>query len=143
MGFLLFTGYKILVTPKLLKSDSGGFILPESKKTDQLSIRLQEILSEKKLYLNPNLSRKDLAEELGVNEVFVSSLLNEALQTSFYELINKYRVEEAIHLIQSGRLENITVEALAKEAGFNSKSTFNKIFKQETGTTPTRYRDQL
>lgn len=141
--FLLYTGYKILVSPKLLKSDSDGFTLPEKDASEQLSHRLKEILAEKKLYLNPNLTRNDLAAELNVNEVFISSLLNEGMQTTFYELINRYRVEEAIRLIRSKKLELITVDALAKEAGFKSKSTFNKSFKQITGTTPTRYRDRL
>ena len=143
MCFLLFTGYKLLISPKLLKSGTGGFTLPDEDTTEQISNQLLKILSEKKLYLNSNLTRRELAEELNVNEVFISSLLKEGLQTSFYELINKHRVEEAIRMIRNGNLNHITVDALAKEAGFNSKSTFNKAFKQHTGTTPTRYRDRL
>ena len=108
-----------------------------------MSQKLEKALEKKKLYLKPNLTRADLAEELGVSVVYISSLLNEEMQASFYELINRYRVEEALRLIQAGNLKQITVEALAKEAGFKSKSTFNKVFKQYTGTTPTRYRDQL
>lgn len=143
MSFLLFTGYKLLISPKLLKSGIGGFAQPDEDKIAQLSDQLRQLLAEKKLYLNPNLTRRELAEELNVSEVFVSSLLKEGLQTSFYELINKYRVEEAMRMIRNGNLNHITVDALAKEAGFNSKSTFNKAFKQYTGTTPTRYRDRL
>jgi len=127
----------------LLKSDSGGFSLPENDHPKIMSQKLEKALEKKKLYLKPNLTRADLAEELGVSEVYISSLLNEEMQSSFYELINRYRVEEALRLIQAGNLNQITVEALAKEAGFKSKSTFNKVFKQYTGTTPTRYRDQL
>jgi AraC-like DNA-binding protein len=142
-GFLLYTGYKILISPKLLKTDSGGFTLPEDDKTEVLTQKLKKLLAEKKLYLNPNLTRNDLAEELNVSEVHISLLLNKGMQTSFYEILNQYRVEEAIRLIQQGKLNQITIEALAKEAGFRSKSTFNKAFKKHTGTTPTRYRDQL
>ena len=142
-GFLLYTGYKILISPKLLKTDSGGFTLPEDDKIELLTQGLEELLVEKKLYLNPNLTRNDLAKELKVSEVYISSLLNEGMQTSFYEIINQYRIEEAIRLIQQGKLNQITVEALATEAGFKSKSTFNKTFKKYTGTTPTHYREKL
>ncbi|NBC02295.1 MAG: helix-turn-helix domain-containing protein [Bacteroidetes bacterium] len=138
-GFLLYTGYKILVSPKVLKSDSGGFSLPENNHPSVMSNRLEKALKEKKLFLKPTLTRADLAEELGVSEVYISSLLNEEMRASFYELINRYRFEEALRLIQAGKLNQITVEALAKEAGFKSKSTFNKVFKKQTGTTPTRY----
>lgn len=142
-GFLLFTGYKLLISPKLLKSGTERFALPDGDRTAQISDQLQQLLTEKKLYLNPNLTRKELAEELNVNEVFISSLLKERLQTNFYELINKHRVEEAIRLIRNGNLNQITVDALAKESGFKSKSTFNKAFKLHTGSTPTQYRDLL
>jgi len=141
--FLLYTGYKLLISPKILNTAAGGFTLPDEDRTAQISEQLRQLISEKKLYLNPNLTRKELAEELHVNEVFISSLLNEGLKTSFYELINRYRVEEAIRMIRNGDLNNLTVEALANQAGFKSKSTFNKAFKQHTGTTPTRYRDHL
>ncbi len=141
--FLLYTGYKLLVSPKILKTSAGGFALPNKDKTSELSEQLRQLLSEKKLYLNPNLTRKELAEALNVSEVFISSLLNEGLKTSFYELINRYRVEEAMRLIRSGELNRITVEALAKEAGFKSKSTFNKAFRQHTGTTPTKFHAKL
>lgn len=139
--FLLYTGYKILTAPKILKTDSGGFSLPGGKEMGRYASKLKHLLTEKKLYLNPDLTRKDLAEELDLSEVYISSLLNEGLQSSYYEMINHYRVEEALRLIKSGKLEEITVEALAKEAGFKSKSTFNKTFKEYTGTTPTRYQN--
>lgn len=142
-AFLLYTGYKILVTPKLLQTETGGFSLPQDGQVKRMIQRLEKVLAEKKLYLNPNLTRANLAEELGVSEVYISSLLNEGMSISFYELINRYRVEEAIRLIQNGKLNQFTVEALAKEAGFRSKSTFNKAFKQLTGTTPTRYSARL
>lgn len=142
-AFLLYTGYKILVTPKLLQTETGGFSLPQDGQVKRMIQRLEKVLAEKKLYLNPNLTRANLAEELGVSEVYISSLLNDGMNISFYELINRYRVEEAIRLIQNGKLNQFTVEALAKEAGFRSKSTFNKAFKQLTGTTPTRYSARL
>ncbi len=142
-GFLLYTGYKLLVSPKIMKTSAGGFTLPEEESLTLKSQQLRQLLAEKKLYLNPNLTRRELADDLKVSEVFISTLLNDGLKTSFYELINKYRVEEATRLIRSGLLNEITVEALASKAGFKSKSTFNKAFKQHTGNTPTAYNAQL
>jgi len=139
--FLLYTGYKILTAPKILKTDSSGFSPPGHNEMEHYASKLKHLLTEKKLYLNPDLTRKDLAEELDLSEVYISSLINKGLQSSYYEMINRHRIDEAVQLIESGKLEEITVEALAREAGFKSKSTFNKAFKEYTGTTPSRYRN--
>lgn len=139
-GFLLYTGYKILTAPKILNADAGGFTVPNRDELRQFATQLKSLLTDEKLYLKPDLTRKDLAEHLDVSEVYVSSILNEGLQSSYYEVINRHRVKEAIRRIQAGRLDQITVEALAKEVGFKSKSTFYKAFKEHTGTTPTQYR---
>lgn len=140
--FLLYVGYKIATIPKTLKADKGGFETPQKTELKSYSQKLKQLLTSEKPYLNPELTRKDLADNLGLSEVYVSSILKNGLQTSFYKLINSYRVKEAILLIEKGKLNQITIEALAKEVGFKSKSTFNKAFKEETGTTPSAFINQ-
>lgn len=142
-GFLLYAGYKMLTAPKVLKTDSSGVALGGRNELDHYANRLEDLLTEKKLYLKADLTRKDLAQELSLTEVQVSFIINEGLHSSYYELINRHRVEEATRLIRAGRLDQITVKALAQEAGFNSKSTFYKAFKEYIGTTPTRYMDSV
>ena len=62
---------------------------------------------------------------------------------NFNELINEYRIKEAISKIEDGYFETYTVSALLKEIGFSNKTTFYKLFKEKTGSTPTEYAKQL
>jgi AraC-like DNA-binding protein len=64
------------------------------------------------------------------------------MNTSFYEFINQYRAKEAKNLLLSENSSKLTIDALAKEAGFKSKSTFYKVFKQITGNNPSHYSKQ-
>ena len=133
--FLLFIGYKVLTAPRVLqfsKQAETGF---DQEEIQQKAEKMRELILNKKLFLKPDLSRRDLAEELQI-----SRLLNEGLSTNFYELINSYRIAEAERRIQNGCLNEITIQALAHEVGFKSKSTFNKSFKEKTGLTPSAYR---
>jgi AraC-like DNA-binding protein len=63
------------------------------------------------------------------------------LKKSFYDVINSYRVEEAKRLLLDEKNRNYTILSVGFEAGFNSKTTFNTVFKKFTGVTPTEYRD--
>jgi len=63
------------------------------------------------------------------------------LKKSFYDVINSYRVEEAKRLLLDEKNRNYTILSVGFEAGFNSKTTFNPVFKKFTGVTPTEYRD--
>lgn len=138
--FLLYMGYKFFTVPKIIRLPAKQFTNLEGKTNlqDYLN-RLNQLLNEEKIFLNPELKRSDLAEKLELSEVQISSLFKQGYQSSFYEVINEYRIKEAIKLIDSGRLEKITIEALAKESGFKSKTTFNKTFKKHNGTTPSFY----
>ena len=72
----------------------------------------------------------------------VSQAINEGLKKNFYELVNGYRVEEAKRLLADERNKNNTILSVGFEAGFNSKTTFNTVFKKFTGLTPTEYRER-
>ncbi len=63
----------------------------------------------------------------------------EIIALSFYDYINSYRVEEIKEVIQSVNLKQKTILTVAMDCGFNSKSTFNRIFKNKTGNTPSQY----
>lgn len=93
----------------------------------------------KKIYLNNELTLKDLAQELGTTTNNVSWLLNNIHQCSFYDYINQYRVQEFILKIQNGEHFKHTILALSLDSGFNSKSTFNKAFKMVKNDTPSNY----
>ncbi len=92
-----------------------------------------------KPYLNKNLTIGELAESLEVPTYQLSQLINDQLGKSFFEFINAYRVEEVKERFFDPRFSNLTLLGIAMECGFNSKASFNRIFKQLTGETPTEY----
>jgi AraC-like DNA-binding protein len=112
---------------------------------DILSIQgaLKKVTLEQKPYLNPELTINHLAAMIPCNRHQLSQVLNEALKNSFYDYINYYRVEEAKQLLMHASKENYKISSIAYDAGFNSLSTFNEVFRKHTGTTPSQFRKDL
>jgi AraC-like DNA-binding protein len=104
-----------------------------------VAAKLHEIMNERKAYRNENISLGDLAAELGVTPHQLSEIINRRLNTSFYMLVNEYRIMEAKDRLVG--LPERTILAVAYDVGFNSSSAFYKAFKQIAGVTPTRYRE--
>jgi len=102
--------------------------------------RLIAMLEGKALYLNPELRLSDLAAAVGIRPYRVSEVLNRGLQTSFYDLINSYRVAKAQELLCSPASAHLNLLGIAMESGFRSKSVFNDVFKKVTGKTPSHFR---
>jgi YesN/AraC family two-component response regulator len=70
----------------------------------------------------------------------ISLVINEKMELSFYDWIAKLRVEEAKKLLTGAKTEHYTIEQIAEEVGYNSKSAFNKAFKKFTGQTPSEFK---
>lgn len=87
------------------------------------------------------LTLKDLASALDIYPHYITQVLNTVFNQNFYDFINNYRIEEVKERLRDSQYRNLTVLAIAYDCGFNSKSTFNRIFKQKTGLTPTQYRN--
>jgi AraC-like DNA-binding protein len=102
--------------------------------------RLTQVLKEQALYLNPELRLSDLGVALGIRPYRVSEILSRGLQTSFYDLINSYRIAKAQELLASPESAHLNLLGIAMESGFRSKSVFNEVFKRATGKTPSEYR---
>ena len=98
---------------------------------------LLELMQSQKLYLNPKLSLNELAQKLSISNNYLSQIINQYEQKNFYDFVNKYRVEEFIKNAQNNTTHSIL--AIALDAGFNSKSSFNSVFKKMMNTTPSRY----
>ncbi len=105
--------------------------------------RILDYLEKEKAYLKNDLSLADLAEATGIPKHRISALLNNELGKNFYEVINEYRTREAIRLMNEGKHLNFTLTYIAEMAGFNSKATFNRIFKKITKQTPSEYIQSL
>lgn len=101
--------------------------------------RLFDHLDASKPYLNKNLTIGELAAEIDIPTYQLSQLINDQLGQSFFEFINTYRVEEVKIRFFDPKFSNLTLLGISLECGFNSKASFNRIFKQLTGQTPTEY----
>lgn len=97
----------------------------------------------KKPYLDPDLTLPKLAESLNVPTHHLSQVINEMHGSNFFDFINKFRVEEVKRKIQDPVFKSYSLLGIAMESGFNSKSAFNRVFKNLTGTTPSKFRDSL
>jgi YesN/AraC family two-component response regulator len=93
-------------------------------------------MEEQKIYLEPQLSLKDMANQLRSNPSVISAAINQNFGKNFNDFVNEYRVKE----FQTRQLlpenKNFTLLAIALDCGFNSKSTFNRSFKKITGKAP-------
>jgi len=110
---------------------------------ETLKLRLEELLVTKKPYLNETLSLSEMADDLGITDKKLSELLNQHLNTNFYNFINKYRVEEVKEKLAKEEDKKYTLLSIAFDCGFQSKTSFNRVFKQKTGMSPSKYRDSL
>lgn len=106
---------------------------------DKLKTQLEQLMEEKKPYLNSKLLKSELAEMLGVSNPEIARLLNESIGMNFFEFVNYYRIKEFVELAKTDKVKNLTFFGLAQEAGFNSKTTFNKAFKKLMRTSPKEY----
>ncbi len=108
---------------------------PKEVNTDILQ-KIIAIVEKEKLYLNENLTIADIASKLGYSTKTISTNINNGLGKSFSFFINEYRVNLFKERRSSGKYDNLSIVGLAYDCGFNSKSTFNRIFKEITGTVP-------
>ena len=110
-----------------------------------LEEKLNALMENERLYLNPQLTLNELSMALGTNRTYVSQFLNEVKRTNFCDFINMYRIKASCARIQelAGSNERINMEDLARESGFNSVSTFYRYFTKSQGTSPNAYLKQL
>jgi AraC-like DNA-binding protein len=104
--------------------------------------RLERTMRARRPYIDSELTLSKLSTLLSTSNHRLSQLLNQRLQTCFYDYINRYRVEEVKRCLADRESSDSSILDIALECGFNSKSTFNKIFKQHTSLSPTQYRER-
>ena len=102
--------------------------------------KLETILEEQQVYLNPELSLNILSGNLGIPAYQVSEIINRHYKISFFDLISQFRVNEVKKRLADPAYSHFSVLAISIDCGFNSKSSFNNAFKKITGTTPSEYR---
>ena len=101
--------------------------------------KIRKYMVIEKPYLDRELTIYDLSEQLKIPRHIISEVINEHMGKNFYNLVNDYRVNEVKERMKSEDLQVITILGIAYDSGFNSKSSFNTIFKEKTGQTPSEY----
>ena len=118
----------------------GDLVLPQREKQARL---LEALLREKGLFRDPEITLDDLAGAAGLSRHDTSAALNQGLGSSFYDLVNACRIDEFKRLAGDPSRAEEKILSLAFEAGFNSKPTFNLVFKKLTGETPSQFRKRM
>jgi len=138
-GFLIYRWYLKKQMERKRKLMRYHWSKLDPGEAERINNRLLEMMQNKNIYLEPDLSLNKLAEIIQVKPNYLSQVINQYHRQNFFEFVNKYRIEEAKRLL---RETDLKIEAVAYDSGFNSLSTFNAAFKKITGTTPSQYRKQ-
>lgn len=104
---------------------------------DQHHQKLLEFMDTKKPYLEPKLNLGDLAKQLEISPNQLSQVINQKERANFHDFVNRYRIEEFINQAKQNRQYSLL--AIALDSGFNSKSSFNSVFKKQKGMTPSAF----
>jgi len=99
-----------------------------------------DLMEKETLFKNKDLNLSKLAERASIPTAFISQILHTQLKTNFYDFINMYRVNHAKTIILSPKNAYFKIEAIGRESGFKSKSSFFRAFKKFTGMTPSEFR---
>ena len=113
--------------------------LSEEQKEEYIE-HIYSFMQTERPFLNAELTVQDLSKQLNISRHHLTEILNNDIGKNFFTFVNEYRVEEVKRRLLDERFEHLTIVAIAFESGFNSKSTFNSIFKQNTGSTPSQWK---
>jgi len=130
----------------LLKLDgSTELAMPITDRSDakEKGRRLKEAVAANRLYEDTELTLATLAAKLMIHPHDLSRIINVGLEKNFSDFINEFRVREVARKMQDPAFDNLTLLGIAYESGFNSKRTFNRVFKEITGKTPVEYKNCL
>lgn len=127
-----------LFLPQEIRNKSNSYTLKENE-GELIAEKITKVLEEESLYLKPELTLSDLSTAIDANSRKVSKTINETMKSSFFELINSYRIAAAKQVFEENTDPKLTVLEVMYTVGFNSKSSFNTQFKHITGKTPSEF----
>jgi len=139
--------FKVVYESDIIDSKSS---LPEYKNsplkkenTSRLKGKIDTFFNSSEDYLNPQFSLTELSEKLNIPKHHLSEIINQEMKTTFYDIVNKKRIQYAMKRISEQSESNITLEGLGYESGYNSKSSFFHHFKKYTEKTPRQYKLEI
>ncbi|UOQ70502.1 helix-turn-helix domain-containing protein [Hymenobacter cellulosilyticus] len=113
--------------------------LPAAELTPELLVwreKLLALMDEEQPWLEPELTLTEVAKRLRITPGLLSKIINSGCGQNFNDFVNAYRVREAQRLLADPRFAHYSLVGVALESGFNSRSTFNRVFKKMVGQAP-------
>ncbi|MCS4436297.1 helix-turn-helix domain-containing protein [Aquiflexum gelatinilyticum] len=150
----LSTAFSLLFFPKILygldkdlffshlkKQKSKTEILENlsKEKSSEIETKIKVVLEDQKKYLQHSYSIHDLSDDTGIPTYLLTLYINNVLNTSFTDLINKKRIEECCQLMASRKYSHLAIEGFAKLSGFNNRNSFSLAFKKFKDMSPSAY----
>lgn len=138
-------GFFAIRQPELFKIsfEKNASQKPVIDEIEELKKKVHNCMIEEAPFLNPKLSLEELAKLTGIKRHLLSRVINTGFEQNFSDYVNSYRVSEFKKLIQREDKKDFTILAIALEAGFNSKTTFNTTFKKLAGSTPIEFANSI
>ncbi|EAY30386.1 helix-turn-helix domain-containing protein [Microscilla marina] len=156
--FIYWVGYIGFIKPEALDGETTthqAVTLPANKPAKyahsalsdlhakQLLDQLKQLMQTEKPYLNPALKMKEIADQMGISGHHLSQILNEYAEQNYADFVNSYRVNEVRQKLRNPQYAQEKIIAIAYDAGFNTKASFNAHFKKQTGLSPSAYKQQF
>lgn len=135
--------YSNIIAEDIIDIEHETFEINHSVEIENWKVKIETLLLSEKLYQNPELTLPDLAKKLETNVSVISKTINQGFQLNFNDFINNYRVEAVKKAFENGEHKKSTLLGIAFDCGFNSKATFNRAFKKNTGFSPKEYIEKL
>ena len=114
-----------------------------SDQINEYKSSLIHLMEVEKLYIDKKLTIDSVSRQIEIPKQYISEILNVHMHTNFHDFVNGYRVKAFIHCIKNKQFEQYSLLGIAYEVGFNSKSSFNSIFKKFKGLTPSQFQKSL
>ena len=138
LGYLGYFQPTFFDIPKVLKKEIIKEKFPQYDDKVELN-RLNNLFTDKKIYTKQKLTVNEVASHLELPKRYVSGIINSYHNVNFTQYVNSFRVAEVLKRIKDPKESNKTLLGIALESGFNSKSSFNQIFKDTTGKNPSDF----
>ena len=147
-AMVLYLGYSANIQPQLFSGlysyeNQLFFKYEKSGLTESLSTELKErlkyLFDEEKIYKENDINLETIADRLNTTRHNASQVINEHFNMNFHKLINTYRIQEAMSMLDKDYQRNLNIIDIAYEVGYNNKVTFNKAFKEYAQVTPSEY----
>ncbi|MFZ6009212.1 MAG: helix-turn-helix domain-containing protein, partial [Bacteroidota bacterium] len=142
VGFIQSEVFSVEISMERKMDDLKSTAKKETETNQEIQNALIKGMENDKLFLVPDLTLAMLGQQLNLSPKSISQTLNNDLDKNFHDFINEYRVEEVKKRLLDPAHDHLTILAIALDSGFNSKSSFNRIFMKNTGMSPKEFKEK-